>query len=533
MAQRPRAPWFPSGWTYPTTSRITRSHTDSQQTSSPTYIGPRKQPGALGPTPLDISITHHSRCHIRCLHTSLLEHHPTTLVPHPTGQSKVRPIRKSTTTHLEPVPQHGHKGLEEERILQPTRVHFTTTAGCLQRRVTTSKGTKSHSIEFTFTTHHSQPAGVHLQLVHTFRLPHGPTSHSPDEVARDTCRTSADRGEPPKSLHTKPRFYRTPERMVGCHHTLPLQPFPLQESKLQISDTELTLVTHHGQQLPETRGLLMPKMPWDIQAFLRHLTQQKHWRTCPSQTMFSHQSASSTQRQRTSCWRTTAGINWHRAHLPLFSHAMAWNRHTVPAQHHETNHSRPAGRLDTGRRQSTLLTQQADGPPPENTTTTIHETGSMDTEQHSRDPKQKHTSRIRQVQTWLASQDLECQDGLPWVLLWLFHLCVYGRDSNSRTPWSHRFDVFDVHSNLSLRNDQTAQPNHQETQSSLNIWADIFSRTPQHHLVCDGVYFLLRISLRHEVTSMWVSLENLNTWTWDPPDIEWNTSSNEESPHMN
>ena len=110
------------------------------------------------------------------------------------------------------------------------------------------------------------PAGVHLQLVHTFRLPHGPkaqgpTSHSPDEVARDTCRTSADRGEPPKSLHTKPRFYRTPERMVGCHHTLPLQPFPLQESKLQISDTELTLVTHHGQQLPETRGLLMPKMP--------------------------------------------------------------------------------------------------------------------------------------------------------------------------------------------------------------------------------------------------------------------------------
>ena len=124
-----------------------------------------------------------------------------------------------------------------------------------------------------------------------------------------------------------------------------------------------------------------------------------------------------------------------------------------------------------------------------NTTTTIHETGSMDTEQHSRDPKQKHTSRIRQVQTWLASQDLECQDGLPWVLLWLFHLCVYGRDSNSRTPWSHRFDVFDVHSNLSLRNDQTAQPNHQETQSSLNIWADIFSLTPQHHLVCDGVYF--------------------------------------------
>ena len=247
-------------------SRITRSHTDSQQTSSPTYIGPRKQPGALGPTPLDISLTHHSRCHIRCLHTSLLEHHPTTLVPHPTGQSKVRPIRKSTTTHLKPVPQHGHKGLEEERILQPTRVHFTTTAGCLQRRVTTSKGTKSHSIEFTFTTHHSQPAGVHLQLVHTFRLPHGPkaqgpTSHSPDEVARDTCRTSADRGEPPKSLHTKPRFYRTPERMVGCHHTLPLQPFPLQESKLQISDTELTLVTHHGQQLPETRGLLMPKMP--------------------------------------------------------------------------------------------------------------------------------------------------------------------------------------------------------------------------------------------------------------------------------
>ena len=189
------------------------------------------------------------------------------------------------------------------------------------------------------------------------------------------------------------------------------------------------------------------------------------------------------------CWRTTVGINWHRAHLPLFSHAMAWNRHTVPAQHHETNHSRPAGRLDTGRRQSTLLTQQADGPPPENTTTTIHETGSMDTEQHSRDPKQKHTSRIRQVQTWLASQDLECQDGLPWVLLWLFHLCVYGRDSNSRTPWSHRFDVVDVHSNLSHRNGQTAQPNHQETQSSLNTWADIFSSTPQHHLVCDGVYF--------------------------------------------
>ena len=268
----------------------------------------------------------------------------------------------------------------------------------------------------------------------------------------------------------------------------------------------------------------MPKMPWDIQAFLRHLTQQKHWRTGPSQTMFSHQSASSTQRQCTSCWRTTVGINRHRAHLPLFSHAMAWNRHTVPAQHHETNHSRPAGRLDTGRRQSTLLTQQADGPPPENTTTTIHETGSMDTEQHSRDPKQKHTSRIRQVQTWLASQDLECQDGLPWVLLRLFHLCVYGRDSNSRTPWSHRFDVVDVHSNLSHRNGQTAQPNHQETQSSLNTWADIFSRTPQHHLVCDGVYFLLRISLRHEVTSMWLSLESLNTWTWDPPDFEWNTS---------
>ena len=188
------------------------------------------------------------------------------MVSHPAGQSEDRPIRKPTTTHPKPIPQYGHKGLEEERVLQPTRVHITTTAGCLQRPFTTSKGTKSHSNKFTFTTHHSQPAGVYLQLVNTFRLSHGPKaqgpiSHSLDEVARDTCRTGFDRGESPKSLHTKPRFYRTPERVVGCHHTLTLQPFPLQESTVQIGDTELTLVTHHGQQLPETRGLLVPKMP--------------------------------------------------------------------------------------------------------------------------------------------------------------------------------------------------------------------------------------------------------------------------------
>ena len=223
-------------------------------------------PRALGTTPLDISLAHHSRCHIRCFHTPLLEHHPTTLVPHPTGQSQDRPIRKSTTTHLKPVPQHGHQSLEEERILQPIRVHFTTTAGCLQRPVTTSTGTKPHSNQLTLTPHYSQPTGVYLQLVHTFRLSHGPKaqgpiSYSPDKVARDTRRTSADRGESPESLHTKPRFYRAPERVVGRHHTLTLQPFPLQESGLQISNTQLTLVTHHGQQLTETRGLLMPKMP--------------------------------------------------------------------------------------------------------------------------------------------------------------------------------------------------------------------------------------------------------------------------------
>ena len=49
--------------------------------------------------------------------------------------------------------------------------------------------------------------------------------------------------------------------MVGCHYTLPIQPFPLQESTMQISHTELTLAQNNGQQLPETRGLLMSKMP--------------------------------------------------------------------------------------------------------------------------------------------------------------------------------------------------------------------------------------------------------------------------------
>ena len=133
------------------------------------------------------------------------------MVPHPTGQSKVRPIRTSTPTYLKPIPQHGHKGLEEERTLQPTRVHHTTTAGCLQRPFTTSQGTKSHRNEFTLTTHHSQPAGVHLQLVHTFRLSHGPKtqgpiSHSPDEVARDTCRGSSDRESPLKAYIQSPDF---------------------------------------------------------------------------------------------------------------------------------------------------------------------------------------------------------------------------------------------------------------------------------------------------------------------------------------
>ena len=515
LAQRPRATRFPRGWTHPPTSRITRSHTDSQPTSSPTDTGPRKQSRALGPTgptPLDISSTHHSRCHLRCLHTSLLEHHPTPVVSHPTGQSQVRPIWKSTPTHLKPIPHHSHKGMEEKRTLQQTRVHHTTTVGRLPRPFTTSQRTESHSNKFTLTTHYSQPAGVHLQLVYTLRISHGPktqgpVSHRPDEVARDTCRTSSDRGESPKSLHPKHRFYRTPERVVGCHYTLTLQPFPLQEFTVQISYTELTLVAHHGQQLPETRGLLMPKMPWDLQTILRHLAQQKHWWTGPSQTVLSHRSASYTQRQCTNGWGTTVSIDRHRAHLPLLSHAMARNRHTVLTQYNETDHSRLVGRLDPSRRQSPLLTQQVDGPPSENTTTAIHETGSMDTKQHSRDPIQKHTSRIRQIQTWLAPQNLECQDGLPRVLLRLLHLCVYGRNSNSWATWSHRFDVVDVHSNLSHRNGQTDQPNHQETQSSLNAWADTLPSTPQHHLVCDGMYLPLRVSPIHEVTSMRFTFE--------------------------
>ena len=60
----------------------------------------------------------------------------------------------------------------------------------------------------------------------------------------------------------------------------------------------------------------------------------------------------------------------------------------------------------------------------------------------------------------LPSQNMESQDGLPWVLLWLLHLCVYGRDSNPRAPWSHRFDVVDVHPDLSHRNwpDRSAKP---------------------------------------------------------------------------
>lgn len=173
---------------------------------------------------------------------------------------------------------------------------------------------------------------------------------------------------------------------------------------------------------------------------------------------------------------------------------MARDRHTTFVEHNETNHSTLAGRLASSRRQSPILTQQIDGPPPENTAATIHATGSMDTKQHCRDPVQKHTSWIKQVQTRIASQNLEQQDWQPRVLLWLLHIRVYCWHSNPWTTWSDRLAVTDVHTNLSYRDGQTNQPDYQETQSSLIAWADNFSSATQYHLVCDGLHLAPRIS---------------------------------------
>ena len=35
-----------------------------------------------------------------------------------------------------------------------------------------------------------------------------------------------------EGIHPKQGFHRSPEGMVGCHYTLTIQPFPLQESTM-------------------------------------------------------------------------------------------------------------------------------------------------------------------------------------------------------------------------------------------------------------------------------------------------------------
>ena len=88
------------------------------------------------------------------------------LVPDSTCQPKVRPIRTATPADTGPIPQHRYEGVEETRTLQQTGIYYPTTPGSLQGPLPARQRPESRRHQLPLEAYHSQPTGIHLQLIY-------------------------------------------------------------------------------------------------------------------------------------------------------------------------------------------------------------------------------------------------------------------------------------------------------------------------------------------------------------------------------
>ena len=317
-------------------------------------------------------------------------------------------------------------------------------------------------------THRDLPTdSLHFTMGRQLSVQHGPTTERTilgriGTMARSTGRTGIHGGKPHQTIHQQPSLHRPSQTILGCDYTHFVSPFSVPQPTLQDRGSQLTLATHHGTRLTQTRSISLSQLPWDIQTILRNVLQQKHWPTRTGKTMPCGQSPQRPPSQCTLGRRTTAHIRRPRIHIPLLPYGVARERHSTIHRTTQIDHLQPTWRIPTSCWQSILLTRPDSLTHPQDTAVVVHETCSLDSTQHRYHQWPEHTVRNQQVQTQPFTTDMGQPTGQEVLLLRLLSLQVRRNIHNPIPGGYHRPPGIDLHTDLPPGVHQRFEPDSQE-----------------------------------------------------------------------